>query len=82
MSGKDGSVGYSFFSGAGDTRISLNFVLSGEEVESEADDGDLFPGDGERGGESEFEVAVDTLRLRSAKEASVVRSSSREDFIS
>ena len=69
MSGNEGSIGYSFFSDAEITEISLNFGLWGDEVESEPDDRDLFSGEGESGGEFEFEF-----------EPLVARNFSRENF--
>ncbi|CAL5425781.1 unnamed protein product [Camellia sinensis] len=80
MSGNDGSIGYSFFSEAEETKTSLNFELLGEEVESDPNDRDLLSGDGDGGGELEFEVAIDTLGLRSPTEPLVARSSSRANF--
>jgi hypothetical protein len=58
ISGRDGSTGYSFFSDAKGASFSLAFV-----GESEPDSGDPFSMEGERGGEFEFSVAMETLRF-------------------
>lgn len=73
-------MGYSFFSDAEDTGRSSDFALFGEEVESEVEEGDLFPGEGESGGEFEFEVAIDNLRLHFPV-VSLLRRLSRDDSV-
>ena len=78
MSGKEGSTGYSFFSGIEYEGRSLDFALFGEKVESEAEYGDLFPGEGERGGE-ELDVDTDTRSLQSPI-VLVIRRLSRHDL--
>lgn len=82
ISGRDGSIGYSFFSEANVTGWSLNFDKAiGDDTESEAK-GDPFSGDEERGGELEleFELVMEIRKLRSPTEPSealFTRSSSR-----
>ena len=63
MSGREGSIGYSFFSDPVIEGRSLNLAPIGEETESEGEPGDPFPGDEDNVGELEFEVVIDTCKL-------------------
>jgi hypothetical protein len=81
ISGRDGSTGYSFLSDTKETGASYSFDFIGE---SEPDSGDPFSREGERGGEFEFMVAMETLRLCSCstREPSAARNSSRINLAS
>lgn len=84
MSGRDGSIGYSFFSRAELAGRSLNFDAIGEDEDSNDEQGDPFSGDEERMGEDASEVATDTVNLQSPTEPSdeLFRSSfSREALV-
>ena len=61
ISGRDGSTGYSLFSDAKGASFSFAFV-----GESEPGSRDPFSMEGESGGEFEFMVAMETLRMCSA----------------
>jgi hypothetical protein len=60
ISGRDGSTGYSFFSDTKGTGASFSFDFIGE---SEPDRRDMSSREGERGGEFEFALDMETLRL-------------------
>nr|GMC79390.1 hypothetical protein KK1_042182 [Ipomoea batatas] len=76
----EGSIGYSFFSDVEEALSWLNFSLFGDEVDSEADDGDWFPEEGDSGGEFEFELVVSTLSFCSTIESHLSKFS-RHNFV-
>ncbi|KAJ0510336.1 hypothetical protein HanIR_Chr11g0539671 [Helianthus annuus] len=85
MSGRDGSIGYSFFSELELTgTTSLNFDIVGDDTNSEGEQGEPLSGDDDRVGDQELDVLTETVSLLYPTDPSdelFMRSSSREDLI-